>query len=99
MDDFILKSAYAILGTIAGAVSGALAMLYQNIKLGKDLQDTEMRLRQIEMTHMPRKDIIDLFREMREEAKDMHKDMNAKLDQVVNGLSDIKVTLERKADK
>lgn len=86
-------------GFIAGAIAGVIAMLYQKARSDKAFDEMEERLRGLETTHMPRSEIISLYREHRDETRQANKETQAKLDLVLTRLSEINVTLAGKADK
>jgi hypothetical protein len=86
-------------GFLAGIIAGVATMLYQKSRNDKQFDEMKDRLMQMEKTHMPRSEIITLYKEHRDEAREMNQRVNEKLDTVIVKLGDIAVAMAGKADK
>lgn len=97
--DLFTDAISGVSGAVAGAIAGVSAMFYQKVKTDARINRNDDAIRIIERNYVPRSEILAMHKEAREETKSMHKDLNNKLDTVIDKLAQINVTLERKADR
>lgn len=95
----LVEATTGLVGGIAGAISGGLAMFYHRNKIDQRIESNDQAIRLIEKTYMPRAEIVQMHRDNKDEMKSMHRDLNMKLDEVIVQLGHINVTLAGKQDK
>lgn len=98
--NFNATSAATALGTFfIGVVTGAIAMFSKVNKIDERMSDNENAIRKLERSFVSRSELATMHKEMTDEQKQIHKDLNNKLDTVIVNLNKINISLAGKVDK